>query len=246
LNVGRYDVGGWWLPSLRHLAIAVKGKDTLSLNGADEVVPISSSSRHGLESLLFYDMSTNLIIDEHFWTTHPHLQCLGGCIPFINIIGGPPPDHPLRQVVHTTPRTRDLGLARYIGSLPKSLDRIYLPFRRRDHSFLESDTAWVNLVQEHRQKGTVWLDYDGLEIRHKRVLRKRQKVFALEAGWLYCYTYCCFDLIFCISMGSLRVPFPFHETIFRSVFIIDLVLWWLIAFVWTRFISPQYRWVCEY
>jgi hypothetical protein len=244
LNVKTYNVGGWWLPSLRYLAIGMYGRNTLSRNGANEVAPISSSSRHGLESLLLYDISTKLEIDEHFWATHPRLKCLGGCFPYMNIIGGPPPNHPLRQVVHTTPRTGGLELARSIASLPKSLDRIYMPFRR-DHSFLETDTAWVNLVQEHRQKGTIWLDYNGMEIRYKRVLRKTQSTSLQVASWLYCYTYCSFDLIFCMSMWTMRAPFPFHESVVFRVILTHLAIRWLTDLVWTRFVSPQYRWVCD-
>ncbi|PVG00530.1 hypothetical protein CPB86DRAFT_192280 [Serendipita vermifera] len=83
-----------------------------------------------------------------------------------------------------------------------------------------------------------------MEIRYKLVLVQDQELLQ-GVRWLYSYLYCGIDLIFCIGIRRIRVPFPFYQSIILPLFSFLWTLWWLITFVRTHFLSPQYKWVCE-
>jgi hypothetical protein len=255
LDVFTYDVGTWSLPNLRHLAVKRRGKSLLFPHGPvnkrdnNEKSPISPSSLHGLRSLLLCDTSVTPMIDGHFWAAYPQLECIGGFFANFTIVDAPPPNHPLYQVVNIGPKFDSSQSWAHMASLPNKLPnlrRIHMSFSRQNHSFPESRTPWVRIVQEHRQRGIVWLDRDGVEIRYKReiIQGKRLPLFgALIRS--YSLTCCITDVLFCMAMKTWRRPFPFYESIFLPLSFICLTLWWLIPYISTHYVSPRYRWVCE-
>ncbi|PVG00531.1 hypothetical protein CPB86DRAFT_192425 [Serendipita vermifera] len=243
LDVARYEVGEWSLPSLRHCAIGRGVKYFTFCPDADEKCPIVLSSLYKLQSLLFYN-PPGLRITKYFWIAYPSLECFGGggCWG-IDIIDHPPFDHPVRQFVYTDLRPPLWGPPKHLASLPKQIRRVYIAFSRHKSPFLDPNTAWAHLIRGHHQKGVVWLDRDGMEIRYKQVVVKDQATAIFyRVGWLYISLYSLIDLLFCITTGGLWVPFPFHETIAWPITFIGLAIWWSIACIRTRFISPRYVW----
>ncbi|PVG00532.1 hypothetical protein CPB86DRAFT_871823 [Serendipita vermifera] len=249
LDIGTCYIGQWSFPSLRYLAVNRGGIAFLYHSDAGEQGPISSSSLHGLRSLLFFDVSLAITITEKFWTIYPQLECIGGFLGGFTILDSPPPDHPLCQITNIGPEVDHWIIQTHLASLPVSLPnlrRIHMPFRRQKHFFLEHEKTWSRLVQEHRQKGIVWLDRDGVEIRYKRVLIQVQAGPILQpVTWLAAYLHCNVDLGFCIGTGSLRMMFPFYQSIVFRLSLMCLVACWITVFTTTRFISPRYKWVCE-
>ncbi|PVG00523.1 hypothetical protein CPB86DRAFT_782600 [Serendipita vermifera] len=254
LDVFAYGVTEWSVPNLRHLAVKRRGKSlfpshNLDDNSSRKRVPIPASSLRNLQSLLLYDVQTILTLDKHFWRVYPQLECIGGFFENFNILDAPPPNHPLHHVVNFGVEYEPWLMRTHLASLPNKLPnlrQIHMPFSRHNDSFLATDTAWVKLAQEHRQKGIIWSDRDGEVIRYKRVLVKDQQIPLLKGwAWGYSWTYCVADVLFCMALRTWRKPFPFNQSIFFPLSLICMTLWWFISHISTHYIAPRYRWVYD-